>query len=270
MAEGPLGTYVYCVTAGGTSSPPEGLPGVDPRFAVRAIRHAGIVALASPVPLSEFGAEPLKRHLNDLSWLERVARTHQRVLDAALQELTIVPLRLCTVFEDDARVEAMLERERDVLTAALARLEGRQEWAVKLIAQPQAERSAAASGDDVPPSGRAYVDRLRRDRAARSDAQRVARAAAQEIHQALAAHAVAARVLRKPSRELSDDGGELVLNGAYLVNADHVPEFRAAVTELGSRHSARGMRVETTGPWPPYSFVAERTDERRQSGAGVR
>jgi hypothetical protein len=240
---------------------------------VRRSRRADLPALARAVPLSDFAAEPLKRHLNDLSWLERVARAHQHVLDAALKETTIVPLRLCTVFEDDARVEAMLARERDVLAAALRRLAGRQEWAVKLLA-PHGGRDRAPRGSeeasDVPQSGRAYVDRLRRDRAARSDAQRIARAAAQEIHRGLAAHAVAAKVLRKPARELSEDAGELVFNGAYLVADDQLPEFRTAVTELGNRHSARGMRLEMTGPWPPYSFVAERADERRQSRAGVR
>jgi hypothetical protein len=268
MAEGPLGTYVYCVTAGETSRSLEGPPGVDPRFTVRAIRQADIAALASAVPLSDYGAEPLKRNLNELPWLERVARAHQRVLDGALKQATIVPLRLCTVFEDDAGVEAMLEREHPVLAGALARLAGRQEWSVKLIAAPRGARDRA--GEDAPQSGRAYVDRLRRDRAARTDAQRVARAAAQELHRGLASYAVAGRVLRKPSRELSDDGGELVLNGAYLVQAERVAEFRAAATELGNRHSAGGLRVEITGPWPPYSFVAEPTDERRQSGAGVR
>ena len=274
MAEDRLGTYVYCVTAGEPSCSLEGLPGVDARYAVRPIRHAEITALASPVPLTDFGAEPLKRNLNDLSWLERIARAHQRVLDGALKEATVVPLRLCTVFEDDAGVEAMLERQHDVLAGALARLAGRQEWAVKLIAdrarRSQGQGSDASAGGGDAQSGRAYVDRLRRDRAARSDAQRTTRAAAREIHRDLAARAVATRVLRKPARELSDGGGELVLNGAYLVDADHVAEFRAAVKELGDRYGAGGMRLEITGPWPPYSFVAEHTDERRQSGAGVR
>jgi hypothetical protein len=194
------------------------------------------------------------------------------VLDGALKEATIVPLRLCTVFEDDARVEAMLERRHDVLAGALARLAGRQEWSVKLLAAPPGTRGRAGSetSGGEPPSGRAYVDRLRRDRAARSDAQRTARAAAREIHRGLAAHAVAARVLRKPARELSGDGGELVLNGAYLVDAGRVDAFRAAVTELGDRYGSGGLRLEITGPWPPYSFVAEPTDERIRSGAGVR
>jgi hypothetical protein len=280
MAERQLGTYVYCVAAGEPSGSLDGLAGVDGRFAIRPIRHADLTAFASSVPLADFGAEPLKRNLNDLPWLERIARAHQRVLDAALTEATIVPLRLCTVFEDDGGVECMLEREHDVLAATLARLAGRQEWAVKLIAgrhassdrAPRTDQQGAdaAAGGDGPQPGRAYVDRLRRDRRARSDAQRTARAAAREVHGHLAARAVAARVLRKPSRELSDDGGELVLNGAYLVDVARVGEFRAAVKELGDRHTRAGMRLEITGPWPPYSFVAERSDERRQSGAGLR
>jgi len=171
-------------------------------------------------------------------------------------------------------VRALLERDHDVLANALARLAGRQEWGLKLIAEPGPARAAPradrAVSTKVPGSGRAYVDRLRRDRLARDQAQRTERAAAQAIHRGMAAQAAAARVLRKPSRELSPDAGELVLNGAYLVERGRAPEFRALATALGERHCPPGMRLEITGPWPPYSFLADHTDERRRSGADVR
>lgn len=49
----------------------------------------------------------------------------------------------------------------------------------------------------------------------------------------------------------------MVLNGTYLVDDDRTDEFRSEVEELGSQFS--GIRLETSGPWPPYSFAgAER------------
>jgi hypothetical protein len=275
MADRPLGAYVYCVLAGDACPPLEDMRGVDPSHAVRAIRHAGLTALASDVSLTEFGAEPVKRNLNDRQWLERTARAHQGVLDRALAAGTIVPLRLCTICAGDDGVRALLERDHDVLTNTLERLAGREEWGLKLIVDPRPLRDAspspAAEGPATAPgSGHAYVARLRRGRAAREEAQRVSRAAAQSIHRALAAEAVAAKVLRKPSRELFGDAGELVLNSTYLVEKARTAEFRALAAELGERHCPPAMRLELTGPWPPYSFLAERSDERRPSGAGLR
>jgi hypothetical protein len=277
MAELSLGSYVYCVVAGDASPAVADVRGVDPEHGVRVVRHRGMTALASSVPLTEFGAEPLKRNLNDVQWLERTARAHQGVVSRALAAGTTVPLRLCTVCSDDAGVREMLDREHDSLAAALARLAGREEWGVKLIGDPRevrdAARQRASRGNDLaasPGSGRAHLDRVRRDRVAREEVQRIARNAAQAVHRELRSQAAAARALRAPPRELSGESGALVLNGAYLVDRDRAAEFRALATELGERQRAHGMRLEITGPWPPYSFVGDTTDEREPSRARVR
>ena len=47
----------------------------------------------------------------------------------------------------------------------------------------------------------------------------------------------------------------MLLNGAYLVEGHSVDELRALVGELEATCSV-GARVELTGPWPPYNFVA--------------
>lgn len=44
----------------------------------------------------------------------------------------------------------------------------------------------------------------------------------------------------------------LVLNGTYLVDAG-AGEFSAAVAELD--RAVPDIRLELTGPWPPYSFA---------------
>lgn len=264
MADGSLATYAYCVVAGDARLALEGLHGVEGDRPVEIVRHGDLAAVTSRVPLAEFGAEPLKRNLNDVGWLERTARAHQAVLDRALSGGSMVPLRLCTVYNDDDAVRAMLDRERESLTAALDRLRARTEWGVKLIADPGATPPADAGDGEpapklgAPGAGSAFLARKRRDRVARADTRRLTQEAARAIHARLREHAAAATVLRPPPRELSPGAGQLVLNGSYLVDVARAGEFRALATELGERHAASGLRVEVTGPWPPYSFVADR------------
>ncbi|WP_010596283.1 GvpL/GvpF family gas vesicle protein, partial [Rhodococcus sp. P14] len=50
----------------------------------------------------------------------------------------------------------------------------------------------------------------------------------------------------------------MVLNGTYLVDDDRADEFARAVEEL--RKEYRGIRLELTGPWPPYSFAGVERD----------
>ena len=45
----------------------------------------------------------------------------------------------------------------------------------------------------------------------------------------------------------------IVLSAAFLVEQELWKEFAAKVTELGNRQS--DLRLELTGPWPPYDFV---------------
>jgi hypothetical protein len=49
----------------------------------------------------------------------------------------------------------------------------------------------------------------------------------------------------------------MVLNAAYLLDAEGEigNRFAAAVAEMASAHPE--LRMELTGPWPPYSFTGE-------------
>jgi hypothetical protein len=216
------------------------------------IEAAGLHALASRVPLAEFGEEALRRNLNDLAWLEATARAHQDVLDATAGASTIVPLRLCTIYANEERVRELLVAERERFAEALHLLRGKSEWGVKAYAQPVA---AEAAPDREPVGGGAYFDRKRREREAREQAIRAVDESVHEVHAALAEWATDAVVNRPQNRDLAGYEGEMVLNAAYLIDDDRVSEFEAMVDAFDERHREAGLRFELTGPWPPYNFV---------------
>jgi hypothetical protein len=117
MPEAPLGIYAYCVVAAGERLPLDDLSGVE------LIADGTLGALVRTVSLDEFGADALKRNLEDMAWLERTAFAHQAVLDRVVAACeAVVPLRLCTIFEGDNGVRAMLERDHDALAEALAEI----------------------------------------------------------------------------------------------------------------------------------------------------
>jgi hypothetical protein len=258
------GIWAYCV-AGAADPLPEGLPGVHADGQARRLEHGGLAALVSRVPLAEFGEEPLRQNLNDLEWLERVARGHEAVLERSLEAATIVPLRLCTIFEDDDGVRRMLDDQRPALTAALELLAGRQEWGVKLLVDREAlEATARAQRTEADPpadelesrsAGGAYLQRRRLERQVREEADRLAVGVAEEVHARLQDWASDAVLNAPQNRDLSGHEGEMLLNGAYLVETPKVERLRELVTELENRHRALGVRLEMTGPWPPYNFV---------------
>ena len=254
-----LALWTYCVARAGATLP-DGLPGVHPAHTVARVEHGGLVALVSPVPMDEFGEQPLRRNLNDLAWLERVARCHEWVLEQALDAATIVPLRLCTIFADERGVTAMLTEERASLDAALEALDGTQEWAVKLLVD-RAALEAATRGAPVEPapeaggSGTAYLQRRREERRSAEAAGRLAAELAEDVHRLLAEGSLAARRNPPQNRELSGHRGDMLLNGAYLVERGRAERLRDLVLELQERHRALGAELLLAGPLPPYTFV---------------
>ena len=253
------GLWAYCITRAGDPPAIGGVHGSP----VERIEADGLAVLVSRVPLAEFGEGALRRNLNDLDWLERVARDHETVLEKTLASGTIVPLRICTIFADDEGAARMLAERRSALDTALDVLDGREEWGVKLTVDRGALEAAARerAPDELDQqlegqsAGGAYMLRRRQERQLREAADRLAGGLAEDVHARLQDWATDAVVNPPQNPELSGHEGDMLLNAAYLVEAAKVERLHELVEELRERHRELGAQIELTGPWPPYNFV---------------
>ncbi|MET7427057.1 GvpL/GvpF family gas vesicle protein [Dactylosporangium sp. NPDC005555] len=248
------GVWLHAVTRDADPCGLDGLTGIG-GCAVRTVQAGGLVAVVSSVDLAQFGEEPLRRNLEDLDWLETVARAHHTVVEAVGRSRPVVPARLTTVYRDDAGLRAMLEQRRGDFDAVLDRVSGRTEWGVKMYAAPTAsasEPSGTSSSGTVRP-GTAYLQRRRAQLSAEDQRWQLAVAGAEEVHAALTGCAAAARRHPPQDRRLTGRTEPMLLNGAYLVELRDSGRFGDAVTAQAARHP--GLHLELTGPWPPYSFV---------------
>ncbi|MFG3120601.1 GvpL/GvpF family gas vesicle protein [Streptomyces sp. NPDC048201] len=247
--------YVYAVGLGdpgldGTTVPVTGVDGGT----VRTVGGGrGLTALVSAVPADRFAEEHLAPQLEDLERLEAIARAHHAVVDAAFATATVLPMRLATVYRDQARVAAMLDEQHPHFEELLRTLDGHVELGVKVYAEP---RAAAAAPEPEPANaspGRAYLQRRRAERRLAQDTYGAARDTAERAA-GLASSLASARAVHRPQQgEWSAGRGENVANEAYLVPRSDVERFR---TELGALAlDTPGVTVEVTGPWAPYSFA---------------
>lgn len=245
-----VGTYLYAVSRASVTDRVPDLQGLR-NHPLRALTHEGLAAVVSTVDLEEFGEDGLSQHLEDIRWLEEVARVHDDVVRAVAALGAVAPLRLATIFLDDEAVRQRLVDQRDALAATLDRVDGRAEWSVKaLVAEPSAPVAPSATG---PGSGAAYLQRRRQQTQQRGDMAEQAATLGQAVHEELAEQAVASRRLRPQDRRLTGHTGLMVLNGAYLVDTAAVQRFQQVVRRLAAEHPAATIDVQ--GPWPPYSFA---------------
>jgi hypothetical protein len=68
-------------------------------------------------------------------------------------------------------------------------------------------------------------------------------------------YAADVRERRLLSREATGSDKDMVLNWAFLVPKKAVPGFQARVQDANAQYPDRGLILECTGPWPPYSFT---------------
>jgi len=247
---GETGSYIYAAGRGIGANSLDGLRGLRDA-PLRVVRHRELDAVVSTVDLDEFGEDALRRHLEDLDWLEQVARRHDEVIRAVWTATGLVaPFRLATICRTDENVRDRLESRYEDLTLALDRVEGRSEWSVKAFLPadaPADEEEAAAT------TGTAYLMRRRQQLTQRQQAAADAETVAEEIHHGIAAAAQASRRLPPQDQRLTGYADPMILNGSYLVEDREAGTFRQCIDEFAVRRPA--VRLTVDGPWPPYSFT---------------
>ncbi|RWA22805.1 GvpL/GvpF family gas vesicle protein [Mycolicibacterium elephantis] len=223
---------------------------------VHVVSADDLAAVVGTVDLDEFGKDALSRNLEDLDWVAQKARAHDAVISAVARSGSVIPVRMATVYRDGSRVREMLIHRRLDFEATLERLCGRLEVGVKVYGDPKRLGTTDSDHDATEKlSGTAYLMRRRQALVSREEAYRLAAVEAERIHGMLMRHAVDGRRKPPPARVLSGRDDMIVLNGTYLVDSDAVGLFRETAAALVM--STDKLSVETTGPWPPYSFAGE-------------
>lgn len=219
---------------------------------VRLVSTTELAAVVSPVDLAEFGEEPLRRNMEHLPWLEAVARMHHAVVSAVAKTTQVVPMRLATVYRTELGLAQLLGQRREDFLAVLGHIAGRSEWGVKVYVA--ASQPAECGSGGAATSGAAYLMKRRAQLTAAEDARRAAAASAERVHSELAGQAVATALHRPQDPQLSGTTARMIMNATYLVDDHDRARFTATVRHVASVNPA--VRLELTGPWPPYSFAA--------------
>jgi hypothetical protein len=211
------------------------------------ISEGDLGGVVSDVSRDEFDHEALPRNLENLDWLERVARAHDAVVQAVGSVGAVLPLRLGAVYLDDSSALRRVGELRTSARAALDLVSDREEWGIKLFAIPMpAEPQRASSGLEYLRRRRAELDQHAAETAA-------AGADAEAVFARLGALAVRSYRHRPQNPALSGVGHPMVLNAAFLVDRAVVPEFQDEARSLATDRPDGA--VVLTGPWAPYSFA---------------
>jgi Gas vesicle synthesis protein GvpL/GvpF len=218
---------------------------------VHVIAEASVAAVVSAVDADRFSESAVRHSMEDLHWLETIARAHNAVVSDLARRRPVAPVRLATMFANIENVRSLLRVHAEDFVAALDRIRGRCEWAVKGFAVDTEPLPATAGPAEALGPGRSYLQRRRAERDGRDRRSQEAVAEAEAVHDRLVQLTLASRRYPPQDRRLSGQRDEMVLNAAYLLPEGVETEIRRVVDEY---HGGQ-LRLELTGPWAPYSFA---------------
>ena len=232
--------YFYGVSRGGARQLPHALRGIDAIGAVESRSCSGLTCWYSRVDRGEYG-ERLEQNMQNLEWLANASVHHQRVVGSIAEIADILPARFGTVFLGDQSMAAHVSERKAALAGALRKIEGASEWGVKVFAEAPAvpAPSPATSGTD-------YL--LKKREQLRQGTPPSAPAELGELKTALDKASTAAVVVRGKAPQPG-----LVWQASFLVKQNRIDAFHEVLRKFAARMG--NARIETSGPWPPYSFA---------------
>lgn len=237
-----MAEYVYGIVE--AEAPAPGAPGIA-GAPVRLIGGDGAAALVSDVPSQElrFGREEMQ--------------AHARVLEAALQGGTVLPMRFGVVMEPDQVRERLLSAHGEELRSQLHDLAGKVELNVRVLYEEEAlmrdlvradpeiaglrERVRGRSADAT------YYERIRLGELVAGALERRREVDAAELLSALEPFSLAVRTA-DPAHE------RVALSASFLVARAGQADFDQVLEGLAAARVGR-MRFRCAGPLPPHSFV---------------
>ncbi len=252
--------YLYCVTKDKPAS--RGLEALGVKICP--VFFSGMCAVLSRVSPDDFSEESLKKHLADMGWVERNIRLHEKVIEAVMKDQAVLPFKFGTVFESDANVGKLLRENGAEFKATLERLEGQEEWGLKIYCEGEClegalcgknERILAMDREIASSSlGKAYLLKKKREEIIKDITNEKISEYTRDCFESLRAASGDTRINKLLPQEVTEKKEAMVLNAAFLISSKRIQEFEAILARLKTDYAGQGLIFDCTGPWPPYNF----------------
>lgn len=247
------------------------LKGID-KNKIYTLSYKNIEAVITEVNPKEFNPKRIKSKLEDPKWTEEKVRNHENVIEEAMKAGThevgaVIPLKFLTLYKSKVSLNNILKKKYKDFRRLLNKFREKAEWGLKVflvdrekfietikkedeeIAKIKAETSLKSEGVKY------FLEKQIEEKISVKVDEQLDKYI-KDIYEIFSPFSTEKPVINKllPA-ELTDRGKEMILNVSYLIPQEKVGEFQGTVRRLHEYYSSKGLWLEYTGPWPPYSFI---------------
>jgi len=252
--------YVYCLS----NSPPE-FPETMKLRNLKSLIFGNFHVVIKDVSSEEFSEENFKRNLSNIEWLETNARDHVDVINTLMVQNTVIPFKFGTIFLTEVSLKKFITDYSDSLFENFHHIEGREEWSVKIYCDRKSlseqidelsEETAALEKQIMASSpGKAFLLKRKKSELVENEMDRICKSYGQNYYDEFRKLSVSTNLNNLLPKEFTEREDTMILNAAFLVNKTKVSDFKNTVDTLSKKDGNSGFFIETTGPWPPFSFI---------------
>ena len=236
--------------------------------------HIGLYAVVSKVSPDEFGEENLRKNFANLDWVKTKVSIHEKIIEGVMKDIGVVPFKFATLFNTEDTLKEMLEKQARILKENLDNLRGKEEWGVKIYCDigklkenlSQKDKELVKLDKQIKSSsiGKAFILWKRKGEMVKTLINKKLNEYGKDSYERLKQHSIKSKVNKLLPREVTDRKDDMILNSAFLIEKNKVPDFTNTVEDIKVRYTAQGLYFDNTGPWPPYNFCS--VGEKAQSG----
>jgi hypothetical protein len=218
------------------------------------------------VSSEEFSEENFINNLSDIEWLENNARDHIDVINLLMGQNTVIPFKFGTIYHTEESLRKFITDYSDSLFENFHHIEGREEWSVKIYCDRKSlseqidelsEEAAALEKQIMASSpGKAFILKRKKSELIENEMDRICKNDGQDYFNEFKNLSVSTNLNNLLPKEFTERGDTMILNAAFLVSKTNVNDFRSTVGTLRKKDGNSGFTIETTGPWPPFSFIS--------------
>jgi len=181
---------------------------------------------------------------------------HERAIEEVMKAYTVLPVRFCTITEDEEKVKKILEREYDEFLDLLKNMEGKKELGLKAIFKEDIYNHILEKHKEIKtlkeklkglPSDKIYFERMEIGRMVETALEKEKESHKEDILNNLSSLAI-------ETKTNNIYGERMIINAAFLVEKDKELEFDQKVQELDAKYGDV-VKFKYVGTLPPFNFV---------------
>jgi hypothetical protein len=213
----------------------------------------------------EFSEENFKINLSNIQWVETHAMEHTDVINMSMENNTVIPFKFGTIFRSEDSLKKFVTDHSITFNENFTQIKEKEEWTVKIycniktlseqideLSEPCAalEKKIMASSP-----GKAYLLERKKIILIENEVERLCKNFGQTYYDEFKLVSEETCLNNLLPKEHTGKTETMILNATFLVWKNKVKDFKNTSDTMVEKARNHGFSIETTGPWPLFSFV---------------